>query len=121
MRKNLSVHWDTKGEYATNLFTRKAVETIENHNENKPLFLLVSHLAPHTGNSYEELQAPEDEIKKFLYIKDKKRRLYAAIVSLLDKSVGKIVRALKEKDMLDNSVILFMSDNGSPIQGNSFI
>jgi arylsulfatase len=37
---------------------------------------------------------------------------YAAVVSRLDRSVGTLVSALKERDALDNTVILFMSDNG---------
>lgn len=39
------------------------------------------------------------------------------MVSLLDKSVGKVVSALREKRMLQNSIILFMSDNGAQTQG----
>lgn len=39
------------------------------------------------------------------------------MVSLLDKSVGKVMTALREKKMLENSIILFMSDNGAQTQG----
>lgn len=120
MRRNLSVHWETKGTYATDLFTNEAVETIKNHDQNSPLFMLISHLAPHTGNEFDPMQAPEDEIKKFSYIKDEKRRTYAAMVSRLDKGIGKVVKALGEQKMLDNSIILFLSDNGSPVVGNTF-
>lgn len=52
MRKNLTTHWDTIGQYATDLFTEKAVETIRNHDKNTPMFLFVSHLSPHAGNTY---------------------------------------------------------------------
>lgn len=117
MRLNLSVHWDTIGEYATDLFTRKAVERIKIHDTKKPLFLYLPHLAPHSGNEYEPLQAPASEINKFHYIKDKKRRIYAAMVSRLDRGIGKVIKALDEKDMLENSVILFMADNGAPVEG----
>lgn len=60
------------------------------------------------------LQAPEDEISRFSFIKDVNRRKYAAMVSLLDQSIGKIVTGLKDVGMLDNSIIVFLSDNGAP-------
>lgn len=117
MRANLSVSWDTIGQYATDLFTDKTIETINLHDKNTPMFLFLSHLAPHSGNDYDQLQAPTEEINKFNYIKDENRRIYAAMVSKLDQSVGKVVKALNENNMLDNTIILFMSDNGAPVEG----
>lgn len=117
MRNNLAVSWETIGQYATDLFTEKAVETIQNHDKSSPMFMILSHLAPHSGNEYAPLQAPIDKINEFDYIKDEKRRTYAAIVSKLDESVGHVVEALDSNDMLDNSIILFVSDNGAPVYG----
>ena len=116
MRKNLTVDWDTVGQYATDLFTEKAVESINNHNKIDPMFMMITHLAPHAGNFYDPMQAPQEEIDKFEYIRDKNRRIYAAMISKLDESVGKVVEALDKNKMLENSIILFMSDNGSPIE-----
>lgn len=118
MRRNLTVHRNTMGTYATDLFTEKAIETIDNHNKSIPMFMMLSHLAPHTGNEYDPMQAPEDEINKFKYIQNKKRRTYAAMVSKLDNGVGKVIKALEKNHMLENTIILFMSDNGSPVEGN---
>ena len=39
------------------------------------------------------------------------------MVSKLDESVGKVVKALKDKNMLECSIIIFMSDNGAPTVG----
>lgn len=117
MRKNFTVNWDTIGHYATDLFTEEAVRTIENHDQSNPMFMFLTHLAPHTANEYDPMQAPEDEIKKFDYIQDKDRRVYAAMVSRLDAGIGKVVKALDDNEMLDNTIILFMADNGAPIFG----
>lgn len=117
MRKNMDVHWDTIGQYATDLFTDKAIEMIDKHNKSVPMFLYVSHLAPHTGNEYDPLQVPEEEEAKFKYIENPERRKYAAMVSRLDASVGRIVQALGKNSMLDDTIILFMADNGAPVVG----
>lgn len=39
------------------------------------------------------------------------------MISMLDKGVGKVISALREKKMLENTVILFMSDNGAQTEG----
>lgn len=115
MRRNMSVAWDTAGKYSTDLFTEEAVRIIDAHNPNDPMFLYLSHLAPHSGNGL--LQAPEEEIAKFSYIKNPERKIYATMVSKLDQSVGEVVEALKNRRMLENSIVLFMSDNGAPTDG----
>lgn len=117
MRNNLDVNWDNIGKYATDLFTEKAAEVIDSHNKSVPMFMLLSHLAPHAANDNDPLQAPEDEINKFSYIRNKNRRIYAAMVSKLDESVGKVVEALDDNNMLENTIILFMSDNGARSAG----
>lgn len=39
------------------------------------------------------------------------------MVSLLDQSIGDVLTALREKKMLENSIILFLSDNGAQPEG----
>ncbi|EAT43411.1 AAEL005134-PB [Aedes aegypti] len=114
MRNNLNVDYDSNGTYATDHFTKAASSIIERHDTKDPLFLVVNHLAPHAANDDDPLQAPEEDIRKFDYISDERRRIYAAMVSKLDDSVGQIFNSLRSKNMLDNSIILFMSDNGAP-------
>ncbi|KAJ8979205.1 hypothetical protein NQ317_016840 [Molorchus minor] len=117
MRRNMTVDYSAKGKYSTTLFTEEAVKLISEHDTSNPMFMYLAHLAPHTGNDENPLQAPDEEIAKFAHIKDPERRIYAAMVSMLDQSVGSIITALREKQMLENSIILFMSDNGAQPEG----
>lgn len=58
------------------------------------------------------VQAPNETIAKFSYIGDRNRTTFAAMLAELDVSVGQVVEALARKGILDNTVILFSSDNG---------
>ncbi|XP_053973145.1 arylsulfatase B-like [Hylaeus volcanicus] len=117
MRRNLTVAWETMGKYSTDLFTKEAIQLINKHDANQPMFLYLAHLAPHKGNQNQLLRAPDEEIAKFSYILDPERRIQAAVVSKLDQSVGKVMDALRSRGMLENSIVLFMSDNGAPTEG----
>lgn len=77
MRRNISVANETSKVYVTDLFTREAVKVITDHDKMKPLFLVVNHLAPHAGNEDKPMEAPEEEIQKFSYIANEKRRTLA--------------------------------------------
>lgn len=116
-RRNMSVAWANYGKYATDLFTEEAVSTISKHNESQPLFLYLAHLAVHSANTYSPLQAPKEVVAKFNYIKDSNRRTFAGMLYKLDESVGKVVAALKDAKMLQDSIIVFTTDNGGPAAG----
>lgn len=77
MRRNMSIDYDAKGKYSTTLFTQEAVRLIREHNTNEPMFMYLAHLAPHSGNDDDPLQAPDGEISKFINIEDPERRIYA--------------------------------------------
>ena len=46
-------------------------------------------------------------------IESRKMELYAAMVDNLDKHIGQLIQFLKEAKQLDNTLIVFMSDNGA--------
>lgn len=114
MRRNMTVARDCYGKYTTDLFTNEAVDIIKKHNSSHPLFLYLAHLAVHSANPYAPLQAPKEVVQKFAYIKDKKRRTFAGMLWKLDESVGLVVDALNARKMLNNTIILFTTDNGGP-------
>lgn len=82
MRKNLTFYRESLEVYATDLFTQESVNIIKNHQRESPLFLYIPHLTPHAANFYDPLQAPQATINQFSYIKDEKRRKYAAMVTI---------------------------------------
>ena len=97
-----------EGGYYTTLIGNEAVNIIEHHDTSKPLFLYVASLAPHAP-----YQAPKEAADAYKNtIGDQRRRTYAAMITELDTQVGRIVAALKQKNMLDNTLIIFSSDNG---------
>ncbi|XP_071453512.1 arylsulfatase B-like [Hetaerina americana] len=117
MHRGLEPAWDVHGKYTTELYTEEAVNVINDHKRNKPLFLYLSHHAVHSANFYEPLQAPDKTVEEFSYIENYQRRKYAAMIHWLDESVGKVVEALAANGMLNNSIIIFATDNGGAPDG----
>ncbi|KAB0799657.1 hypothetical protein PPYR_07537 [Photinus pyralis] len=122
MRRNRHVAWETQNEYATRLFTRVSQETIMKHNYTNPLFLMVSHLAMHVANRNQLLQVPDlvETNQTFGYVRDYRRRLFAGMLAELDKSVGAICRTLRDRGVFEDTIILFLSDNGAQNTDNGF-
>lgn len=83
------------------------------------MFLFISHLAPHTGKYGTELEVKDTNKtnSQFWYIQDSNRRMYAGLVDSLDESLGEIVSALSNFNMLNDTIILFLSDNGAQSVG----
>ncbi len=91
----------------TQKYTNKAIEFIT-VNKNKPFFLHLCQAMPH-----KPLAASE----KF-YTPDTPDDLYTDVIRELDWSVGEIMNTLKSLKILDNTIVIFMSDNG-PWYGGS--
>ena len=84
----------------TTLYTEKSVEFI-NKNVNNSFFLYLPHSMPHV---------PIAASNKF---KGKsKQGLYGDVIMELDWSLGEIIKALEKNDIIENTIIIFTSDNG---------
>jgi arylsulfatase B len=94
--------------YLTDAFTREAISFIE-RKKNQPFFLEVAYNAVHSP-----LQAKNEDMDTFAYIKDIQRRIFAGMLSSLDQGIGKIIQKLKDSGLYDNTIIIFISDNGGP-------
>lgn len=58
------------------------------------------------------MQATEKYLSRFPNITDKKRKTYTAMVSAVDDGVGRVLNALKEQNLDEDTIIVFLSDNG---------
>ena len=85
----------------------------------KPLFLQLAHLAPHTGEDETQNEVANEAAnnRKFGFISDEHRRRYAGSMAALDESVGRVVQALADRNMLADSFVVFISDNGALTTG----
>jgi arylsulfatase A-like enzyme len=97
LKKNSEVNYDS----ITIDYTEKAISYIQTH-KNKPFFLYMAHSAIHIP-----LYASPDFRRH-----EGKRGLYIDMTEELDWSVGKIYEELKKNNILDNTIIIFVSDNG---------
>jgi arylsulfatase A-like enzyme len=121
--------------YSTDLITNHTLHFIDQMSgDNAPFFSYLSYNAPHYGKSdpdtivahtvslsegeyqgygiINSLQAPPEYIRKFRHIRDPYRQAYAAMVSSMDDNIGRVLDKLEEEEMLDNTIIWFISDNG---------
>ena len=94
-------------EYLTTALSKDAAKFVVEGKD--PFCLYLAYNAPHLP-----LEAPKKTIDKYNYIKDKKRRVYSAMVDELDKGIGIVIEGLKKSGKYDNTLIFFLSDNGGP-------
>ncbi len=109
-----------------------AVEYVNNHNSEKPFFMFISQLEPHHQNDRGHFEGPVEAIEKYkdypipedlTFLKgDYKDEYpdYIAAINRLDENVGKLVNALKEKGIYDNTVIIYTSDHGCHFKTRNF-
>ena len=110
--------------YLTDRIAEEANQFITKHKE-EPFFLYVPFLAPHTP-----FQATKAYFDKLDHIKDRNKRVYNAMIWQLDDAVGSIISHLEQNDLMDNTIIFFLSDNGgatyteatdnAPLKGGKF-
>jgi len=99
--------------YLTDWFTLEAQDFIRSDHEQKPWFLYLSFNTPHTPmQATKEDLATTQHLQGFTGVSAKKRRTYAAMQRNLDRNVGVLLQLLEERGELDNTLIVFLNDNG---------
>jgi len=112
--------------HATDLFTQWSIDYIRNSVEGvppsnrgqdardtKPFFLYLAYNAPHTP-----IQPPDDwldRVKKRQPVISERRAKIVTLIEHLDNGIGKVIVALKEVGVSDNTLVIFTSDNGGQL------
>ena len=100
------------GKFFPELMTRRALRFIE-ESKDEPFFLYVPFNIPH----YPE-EAPKKFAESFKDINDEATRSYATIMYATDFYIGEIINQLRELELLENTIVIFMSDNGHSEETN---
>lgn len=114
-------------QYAPDLCCERALQFIRDHKE-EPFFLYYPTTVPHLA-----LQVPEDSLAEYRgKLEDKPfsggksylpqqypRAAYAAMVTRLDRDIGRLVQLVKDLELEENTIFIFTSDNGGvfPLAG----
>lgn len=108
-------------DYSLTKMAEKTLRFIRN-NKDKPFFLYLPYTAPHVS-----LQAPDEALKEYIgkfeeqpYHGEKRytptlypRATYAAMITYMDKQIGRVMALLKELNLDENTLVMFSSDNGA--------
>ncbi|MGE3315928.1 MAG: sulfatase [Planctomycetaceae bacterium] len=108
------LHWGKKGEYLTDRLTDEAIQFIER--AENPFFLNLWHYGVHTPMDAKKQDVEYFESKLRPEMKHR-NPTYAAMLRSLDDGVGRIIAALKDRGLSENTVVIFTSDNGGFLGG----
>jgi arylsulfatase A len=123
-RKKVPLEGNTRGptgeHYAPQVIADEMLKFVRDHKD-KPFFLYYPTVLPHLA-----LQAPQEDIDEYKgkwpetpytgksYLPHPTpRSCYAAMISFIDKQVGRLMKLLKELGLDDNTIVFFTSDNGT--------
>ena len=105
--------------YADDLFTDRAVAFLERPRD-RPFFLYLPYTAPHFN-----VEAPEDEVARHLgkFAEDDPKTplnaTYAAMVTRLDRNVGRVLQAIEDRGLAGNTLVVFASDHGATFESQN--
>lgn len=102
---------DDFSKYLTDQITGRAVDFIDRSAQSgQPFFSYVAYNAPHWP-----LQVPKTYYDRFANVKDPVRRTYIAMIAAVDEGVGHILDTLEARGLRENTMVVFLSDNGCPV------
>ena len=93
-------------EHLTDKIGEYAAKFIED-NKDKPFLCYIPFNSPHGP-----FQTPEELYNQFPDEPDHKRRIVMGMISSMDQAIGQVLDTLKKNDLMDNTLIVMLSDNG---------
>ena len=102
--------------YADALFADHAVDFIE-RKKDQPFFLYLAFTAPHST-----VEAPKEDVSQFKgkFEESDREKLwnasYAAMITRMDKEIGRVSKALEDAGIADDTLIVFSSDHGATFE-----
>jgi arylsulfatase A-like enzyme len=94
--------------YLTDELTDRAVAYLQRP-RSQPFFLYLAYNAVHTP-----MHATEKYLARFAHIAGEQRRTYAAMLAAMDDGIGRVLTALRERKLEEDTIVFFFSDNGGP-------
>ena len=92
--------------YMTDYLTDEAIAAME-ANRTRPFFMYLAYNAPHSP-----LQATKADYDALPQIESHPLRVYAAMIRNLDRNIGRVLEAIREKGLENDTLVIFTSDNG---------
>jgi arylsulfatase A len=105
--------------YTADIFSDEAVKYIESHTE-RPFFLYLAYIESHF-----HVEAPPEEVARFrgkfdeVDPSDPRNAAYAAMITRLDKGIGRVIAALDKAGLAEKTLVVFSSDQGATFEGGN--
>jgi len=95
------------GTYAMYAYMERLEKIVKAHDPEQPLFMYMAF-----QNVHSPVQAPQQYVDKYSFIKDDLRRRYAGMVDIMDEAVGNITKVFTSAGLWNDTIVIFSTDNG---------
>ena len=108
---------EIRAPYLSDWFTLEALDFIRAEGKasteaaERPWFLYLSYNSPHGP-----MQAKQEDLERYAHIRNETRRTYCAMQHCMDENIGRVVSELERSGQLENTLIVFLSDNGGSVE-----
>jgi arylsulfatase A-like enzyme len=99
--------------YLTDLLSQRAIDYVQRDRDDEPFFLSLHYTAPHwPWETRDDAHVAPDVAKNLFHLHGGNIHSYRKMIHHMDEGIGHLVDALRKSGQLDNTLIVFTSDNG---------